>query len=148
MMSRRKYSEDDEIYLEYFLYDRDEKTFDVAAEFLGRSKSAIRKKVVRMRKENKDVGYMNRPYSKEEKEFIRKHYHTMTAKNIGTRLGRSRKSVTQKAFEMGLKKTRSLKRFEQEIINMARSGYSDYQIGKELGVAAASVAYYREKNNI
>lgn len=149
MKKNRKWAEDDEVYLEYYLYNDDkEKSYDAAALFLGRSKRSVKKKVWRMRKDNPRLGYIYRPYTTKEKDFIRKHYATMTAKNIGKRLNRTSKSVLMKALEMGLKKSVSVKDYELQIRDLANKGFTDYEMEKELKIKRQSISYFRRKNGI
>lgn len=149
-MGGKNWSEDDEIYIEHYIFGEGadkEMTYEAAANFLGRSQNAIRKKVVRMRKEGSEIGYINRIYTEAEKHFIKQNYQNMTANNIGKRLGRPPRSIIYKAQKMGLKKNRSLKNNVKRIKELSKSGYTDYQIGKILGVHCQSVTYHRDKNN-
>ncbi len=148
--SKKRWSEDDEIYLEYYLYDDTEKeeSYKAAAEFLGRSERAIKKKIWRMRKLNGSIGHINKPYSEKEITFIKEHYLTMKAKNIGVRLNRSPTSIINKAYELGIRKNKTMRDYEKRIRELITKGYNTYEISKELKISRPSINYFREKNNI
>lgn len=142
------WSEDDLIYLEYFLYDNDERRYKEAAEFLGRTVKAVSQKACEMRKETKDAGYINRPYSKKEIEFIRANYTVIETNKLAERLGRTIHSVMRKASVLGIHKRKSLSNLDAEIRSMAARGKTRNEIAFKLGLKPNSVICYLIKHDI
>ncbi|MFS1030303.1 hypothetical protein ACFC89_16905 [Enterococcus casseliflavus] len=99
---QKNWTEDDLIYLEYFVYEGDEKLKE-AAKFLGRSLNAVECMLQRLRKENKDVCYMQKNWTEAEDDFIRKYYKVMSGPAIAIRLGRTYGAVRDRRSFLGLK---------------------------------------------
>lgn len=65
------WSDDEDIYLEYFVYERDVNIME-AAEFLGRTKVAVVNRLAVLRKRDENVGYIRRPWTKKRRRDIKK----------------------------------------------------------------------------
>lgn len=142
------WSEDDLIYLEYFLYDNDETRYKEAAKFLGRTVKAVSQKAHEIRKGTQNVGYINRPYSKKEIEFIRANYSIIETNKLAESLGRTVHSVMRKASVLGIHKRKSLSKFDAEIRSMAAKGKTRNEIAFNLGLKPNSVICYLIKHDI
>ncbi|HAK3428040.1 TPA: hypothetical protein R4F56_001782 [Salmonella enterica subsp. enterica serovar Muenchen] len=70
----------------------------------GRTVAAAKERLKRLREHYPDrVDYINRPYTAEEDDFIRKNCHTLTIAEVATHLdNRSRKSVKGRAEKIGV----------------------------------------------
>lgn len=148
MSTKKRWSEDDLIYLEYLLFDGDENSYESAAEFLNRSVSAVTKKAWRMRKENENVGFIRRNYTEEDEKYIRNAYKITPLKTMAEHLGRQPSSVRRKMKSMGLNKNKSLKEYDKEIRKLAESGCYISEIGRKLGLNVRSVWSYTKRHNI
>lgn len=147
-MTYKKYSEDDNDYLEYYLYDGEEKTYTPAAEFLGVSNDQLIKKMSKMRQKNRSIGYIQKPWSKREDEYIRRTYRMMSTKEMSEYLGRTRASIEWRAAKLGIKKLKQLKEYDFEIKRLASEGYYKAQIARKLGLNPKSVGEYINRNQI
>ncbi|HEL7521307.1 hypothetical protein [Enterococcus faecalis] len=144
----RKYSEDDEIYLEYYLYDEETKTYDDAAEFLGRSNNQLIKKAHKMRRENENVGYVRKPFEDWEIEYLKKSYKKVPVAKIAEYLSRSEDTVINKANSLGIKKLTLLKDYDKDIRYLASKNYTRASIARILGLNYRSVMDYIQRNKI
>ncbi|MDY4027190.1 MAG: hypothetical protein SOZ13_19135 [Enterococcus avium] len=147
-MVGKHWTEDELIYLEYFVFENDSKLKEASC-FLGRSVNAIRKKLSQLRK-NKDynVGYMHRLWTEEELNFIKRNYTQMTYEDIAKKLNRGAAAVELIARENGIRKHKKLKDFDTEIRELATSGYCPAEIARELNIKAGSVRSYMIAQNI
>lgn len=142
------WSEDDLIYLEYFLYDNEEKRYEEAAKFLGRTVKAVTTKAAEMRKENENVNYIAKPYSRKEIQFLRANYTVLETDQIAKSLNRTIKSVMRKASVLGINKRKSLTKYDSKIRKMATNGKTRNEIAFELGVKPNSVICYLIRHGI
>lgn len=143
-----KYSEDDEIYLEYYLRDDDIKSYDAAAEFLGIPNQNLIKKACKMRAKGESWEYVNKPFTKREKEYIKKNYAMISTDLMKEHLGRTRDAIIAEANRLGLKKLKQLKYYDAEIRALAKAGYYKAEIARKLGLNPKSVGDYINRNNI
>lgn len=58
-----RWSEDDEIYLEYFLYSTEDNLYKDAQEFLNKDIKSIYYKASSLRQKDKNVRHLKKPYS-------------------------------------------------------------------------------------
>lgn len=72
----------------------------------------------------------------------------MTSSDIGLRLGRSDKSIRDKAKQLKLRKTDDLSVFDKQIRELASNQYSVSEIAKNLDLKAISVYAYLHRENI
>lgn len=146
-MSDKKWTEDEDIYLEYFISEGDTNLSEAAA-FLKRSYNSVASRCDFLRRNNPELPFFNRKWTKKEDDFIRAHYQSLTYKNISTRLNRSVQAVDYRIRYLGLKKTKALKEYDEEIRILANKGCSYSEIARELNLIASSVSNYAKKNNI
>jgi hypothetical protein len=137
-MSGRHWSEDELIYLEYFVFDNDAQ-LDEAAKHLNRSLRAVTKKLWQLRKQDGDVQYVHRLWTKKEEDFLKRYYTTMTNKNIAKRLNRTVAAVEFRAKKIGLSKNRNIRDLDSEIRKLIAEGYYLSQICKELNIKMQSL---------
>lgn len=137
-MSGKHWDEDELIYIEYFVFDNDAQ-LNVAAEYLGRSLQAVKKKLWQLRKQDSNVQHIHRLWTKKEEDFLRRNYTTMTNKNIAQRLNRSVGAVEFRAAKLGLSKNRNIRDLDNEIRKLITEGYYLSQICKELGIKMPSL---------
>lgn len=143
---RNFWDEDEEIYLEYFALEKDS-NLEVAAVFLGRSVNSVQLHLNLIRKGRKDY-YVNRVWTSQEDEYIRKHHKSYSYKIIGHNLGRSHKAVGERARQLGLRKKQSLESLDKEIRQLALEGICPADISKILHVKYASLQDYLKKHDI
>lgn len=143
-----KWTEDDDIYLSYFVWNGDEK-IRVASEFLNRSYGATKHRISYLRKQDPDnVPRMMKKWTKEEVDFLKTHYSHMTCKSIAERLGRSFAAVEAEVATLGLKKLKLLKTYDDEIRKLAEEGYYLSEIASIIGVRQHSLYDYMWRKNI
>ncbi|EAD0075977.1 hypothetical protein NB69_05155 [Listeria monocytogenes] len=142
----RRWTEDDDIYLEYFIYESDTKLQE-AADFLNRSLNATIIRAAILRKKRKDY-YICRKWTSEEDEYIKTNYKLLNYKVIGMRLDRSCKAVSDRVRTLGLRKNLSLVEMDCEIRKMADDGVYVIDISRALGIDYETLRDYLRKHNI
>lgn len=88
-----------------------------------------------------------KPWSKEEKQFLRKHYRKMTATKIGDQLGRTRSSVMRQASVLGLAKPKRTK-WQIEADAMLENGYTNAEIAKATKIDLRIIERWRKENDL
>jgi hypothetical protein len=142
----KHWTEDENIYLEYFIFNRDEK-LEVAAKFLNRSLNATIKHAAAIRKKRKDY-YIFRKWTSEEEDYIKDNYKSVSYASIGLRLGRSEKAVSGRARKLGLRKNNSLVALDKKIRQMAGEGVYPVNIARNLNLDYETLRGYLNKHNI
>lgn len=142
-----KWTEDDDIYLEYFAYDGDAPIKD-AAEFLNRTKAATVCRLVNLRKNNKDVHYIKKKWSLKEDEFLKNNYSNMNNLQLSERLNRTPAAVSIRKSTLGLKVIKPIAIHREKIIEMSKQGYYRTQIAKELNINVDSLRKFLIDNEI
>jgi DNA-binding NarL/FixJ family response regulator len=145
---KKTWSEDDEIYLEYYLYSGEERNYNSAAEFLNKSNKNLISKANKMRARGERLGYIRRPFSEKEIDYIKINYRNIPTKLMSEHLGRSRDTIIEKANELGLKKLTQLKDFDAEIRMLASQGKTRADIARLLFLNPKSVGDYVARNKI
>lgn len=145
---RKKWTEDEEIYLEYYVFSNDELDYNEAAKFLKRTPSSIRGKMFKLRQRKNQKDFLRRPFSQAEKDFIKENYGHMSMKAIAKRLGRSPEVVSYKACQFGLQKLSQLEYYDEELRRLAREGYTVPEIRDLTGLKYSSIRYYLIRNDI
>ncbi|MDT2570277.1 hypothetical protein P7D97_01515 [Enterococcus raffinosus] len=142
----RRWTEDEDTYLEYFLFNKDTH-LEEAAKFLNRSLNAtiLRASVVRKKRRGY---YICRKWTSEEDEYIKANYETVSYKLIGLRLGRSSKSVSARVRFLGLRKNQSLVAMDEQIRQMAGEGVYLVDIARSLKIEYETLRDYLSKHNI
>lgn len=147
-MSRAKWSEDDEMYLELYANDPETTNYKDAAETLGIPEHKVMDKAAKLRKQGESVGYVKRPFKKWEIEYIKEYYKVLTAREIAEELDRDMQTVINKARQLGIRKQKKLKDYDLAIRRLASKGYYKEQIAKELGLNSRSLRDYVKRNGI
>ena len=132
-----------------FLIDNYSKmTTQEIAEKLGRSIDSVRGKILLLglRKRSKprpqDMRRIQRKWTKEEIEFLKKNASKMTLYELGEKLGRSRESVRWKARELGLKVKSEQplwEPWEKEFLKKRAHKYTVNELAEILGRTKSSV---------
>src|SRR5690606_23164473 len=150
MSVRKIWTEDDEIYLEYYLFgdNEREKSYDAAAEFLEVPNERLIKKVHKMRIKNKNIGYIRKPYTEKEVEFIKQTYRMWPTQKISEQLGRSQDEIMRKAKSLGITKLMKIRDYDKQIRDLAKQGRYKAEIERILGLNPKSVGDYINRNEI
>ena len=143
----RKWTEDELVYLEYFVFENDTQLID-ASKHLNRSTNAIRKKLCKMRKEDNFRCYMHRLWSEKEDEFLKKHYLSMKNKYIADRLNRTVGAVEFRAKKLGLTKHKKIKELDTEIRRLIDEDYYLSQICTKLNIKMSSLIAHCQREKI
>lgn len=146
-MAGKHWNEDELIYLEYFVFDNDAQLI-VAAEHLGRSLQAVKKKLCQLRKQDSNVQHIHRLWTKKEDDFLKRHYTTISNKNIAIRLNRSVGAVEFRASKLGITKKNSIQKLDKEIRKLISDGYYLSQICKKLNIKMQSLLAHLEREGI
>jgi len=144
----KRWSEDDDIYLEYFAYENDQK-IEEAAKFLGRSTNAVAARLVILRKRNEfNVSYLKKRWTQKEDEFIKKNYMHMSNASIAENLHRTAQAVSCRKRFLGLRKNDSISVHRKSILKMIEKGYFRPEIARKLGVSLPALTTFLNLNNI
>lgn len=144
----KRWSEDDEIYLDYYLYSAEERSYNSAAEFLGRPSDQVIKKANKMRAKGECLNYMRRPFSGKEIKYIKDNYKNISTELMAEYLRRSRDTIIEKANELGITKLKRMKDYDYEIRRLAKEGKYRAEIARMLGLNKRSVSDYITRNAI
>ena len=140
-------SEDDLIYLEYFLRNAKRGDLKIAADYLGLTQVQIYGIIYYQNKKH-SFGKSKRFYTKKDDEFIKRYYGILSTKKIAERLRRSVNSVNLRAEKIGCRMHKKVKPFKNEIIELASEGFTRKQISEKLDLNLKSLSGFCERNNI
>ncbi|EAC9872920.1 hypothetical protein BBQ08_12685 [Listeria monocytogenes] len=143
----RRWTEDDDIYLEYFIYESDTKLQE-AADFLNRTMGAVYTRLTYLRNRNDNICYAQKNWSAKEKEFLKEHYAKSSLDYLARRLGRTKSSVAYQVSKLGLRKVKILQSYDEEIRKLASEGYYNRQASRLLGISNSSLIQYSRANGI
>lgn len=121
-MNGKKWTEDEDDYLEYFIYDHSEGSYQEVADELGRSWGAVQTRVTFLRQKNKNVGYVKKRYTDAEIRFIRENYGKMPTKDIAERLNRTHEAIKSQAKILGVTRGLTYLDKKDDIIRLAAAG--------------------------
>lgn len=141
------FSKEDEEYLEYYLYCGEE-SYDSAAEFLGVTNRQLIKKLNKMRKKDKSLGYVCRPFEDWEIKYIKTNYKNISTELMSEVLNRSRDAIIAKANSLGISKLKRIGDYDEDIRSLAEQGYTRAGIARELSLKPKSVGDYINRNHI
>lgn len=147
MVKHRRWTTDEEDFLEAFYRDPD-KNYDSIAEFLGRSKKEIESKRYRMNKDRGCEWYVVRSWTDRETRFLKANYFFMESAQIAKSLKRSKASVDKKAFQLGLKKNSYPSKKSSEIKKLVDEGFNSKEIAKMTGFTPESIRKFCYRNNL
>ncbi len=139
---RNPWSEDDDIYLEYYLYDPDETSIEEVCHFLGRTKMAVEKRMSILRKENK-AGRFKNDWSKKEDDIIKKFWHK-TGKELAELLpNRTPGACRARRANLGIRKSvKDFSFYHDDIIELAAQGFTRREIARKLGISYNALRGY------
>lgn len=144
----KRWSEDDEIYLEYLLLYGSETSYKEAAKFLGRTENAVKLKASKIMKFNKQIDKRRGHWSEKEDDFLRSCFQNVSYKDMARLLGRTLSAVQCRISELNLRKQFNPIDFKDEIIDMIGNGMNSKEIAKELNMTRDAVYYFCYRNNI
>lgn len=149
MSGGKLWTEDDDIYLEYYYLCGEKKIRD-AAIFLGRTEDAVKARGDFLRKENPKIPKMRFQWSMESEQKLIKLYPHHTAEYIAKVIGTTRHSVLKKAERLGLtgNKLNLIKHLDKKIRKLAAEGLTRSQIADEIGKPYNTVKKYIWQNQI
>lgn len=147
LIKSKKWTDDEDIYLEYFIYENDAKIQE-AAIFLNRTVKAIYTRLVILRKNNNLVCYARKKWTKDEKEYIKKNYLAISVKNMAERLGRTESAVAYQMRQLGVRKIKAIEVFDKKIRKLAAEGYYLRQASRILGISNTSLINYCSRKGI
>lgn len=146
-MGGRRWTEDDDIYLEYFAYEGEERVQE-AADFLNRTRAATIIRLSKLRERNNDVQFIRRKWTEREDDFLRKNYITMSNKMLAESLRRTSAAIDQRKAKLGLRVNKPITVHKDKIIELINQGYYRPEIAKELGINEGSLVKFLIINNI
>lgn len=144
----RKWTEDDDIYLEYFAQCNDS-SIEEAAEFLNRSKAAVVCRLTNLRKRNKNaVPCLKRKWTEKEDSILKQNYKIMSNAALAERLRRSAPAVAHRKKKLNLRVNKEITAHKEEIIDLINKGYYRPEIAKKLGIDLMPLTTFLLNNNI
>lgn len=143
----RRWTEDDDIYLEYFAYQGDS-SIQEAAEFLNRSKAAVVARLQHLRKKDKNVRCLKRKWTNKEDAFLKRNYFLMKNAELAESLDRSKAAVDQRKAVLGLRVIKPISIHKEKIIELINKGYYRPEVAKELDINVDSLRHFLIINNI
>lgn len=144
----KRWTNDEDIYLERFLYDNSEGTYRDIAKFLGRTVNAVKNRSVRLRDKNKNIGIVQKRWTDKEITYLKNTYTSLPTKKIAEHLNRSEPSVIIKANSLGIYKLKRVRDYDSEIRELAKQGLWQSEIARQLSLPRRSVAAYITKCGI
>ncbi|NSP64419.1 hypothetical protein HRF19_05465 [Enterococcus faecalis] len=143
----KKWTEDDDIYLEYFVFEGDT-LVEEAADFLGRSFGAVCTRLTELRKKDPEVRYLKRRWSKKEDDFLRRNYRSISTNDSSLALNRTTESVKSRRAFLGLTLIRPITPRKDEVRELIKNGYYSPHVAKTLNIDDISLSKFLKINNI
>lgn len=147
MAKGRLWTEDEDIYLEYFVFENDTPLKE-AASFLNRSEKSISYRLWALRKENPEMQLMSKPWTEKDDNYIKNNYNKVSVEAISLYLGRTEHAVKRRASRLGYRKTKEIKVYDNEIRKMIANGYYPVDIAARFGLTLGSLSTYLKAQNI
>ncbi|WP_461731844.1 hypothetical protein [Enterococcus sp. LJL128] len=147
MAGGRLWTEEDDIYLEYFVFGNDTPLKE-AALFLNRSEKSISYRLWALRKENPEMKLMSKPWTDKEDAYLKNNYPMLTPEAISIRLGRTEGAVQRRASRLGIRKRKDIKIYDKEIREMLASGCYLIDVSEKLNLTMGSLITYLRAQNI
>lgn len=147
MGGKRLFTEEQEDYLIYYLYCKDEPNYKAAADYLGvTTQQVIDWRRYKNRKKGMNLESIQPDYTEREIRIIKQYYSYKSAAEIGEWIGRSAISVQKKANALKVYKVKGPTRaYDAEIRKLVSEGHYLKNIAKALGLKYESVRSYCEK---
>lgn len=128
----KPWTEDEKIYLEYYIFSDDTSDFNEASYYLDRSKGSLRKQAFLIRKDNKDLRF-RKEWTEEDLNFLKQNYLIKTDKEIAFKLQRTKNAVERKRLLLGLKKRSTKEERQSAVRSLIKKGLTRKEIASELG---------------
>lgn len=144
-----KWTEDDVDYLILAMTDGESSLVEVA-DFLGRTRSSISNKIIRLRAEN-EIHYQmkGRLWTEKDLDYLRKTYGKIPIETIAETLNRTYRATQMKANRLGLvTRGKCTYGHEEEILKMVSEGYTAKQIAKHFQINVDNLRRWLGKNKI
>ncbi|QDA74613.1 hypothetical protein EOT00_06530 [Listeria seeligeri] len=142
------WSEEDDIYLEYFVFENDANINEAAA-FLNRTHNAVRTRIINLRKEDSSVAYIRKPWTAKEDDFLKNNYKVMSDAMLAERLRRTKGAVTGRKRTLGLKKIYKITTSQdKKIRSLGSAGHTITEIADAVQVPRRVVCSYVHNHNI
>lgn len=145
--NKKRWSEDDDDYLRYFVSCGDARIKD-AAVFLERTYCSVSARLTYLRKDDETVHRIKRKWTKKEDEYISKNFLKIDDKVIARNLSRSIEGVKSRRCALGLSKVRPIAKHKKTITTLAERGYYRKCIAKYLDIDVKSLSTFMRLNNI
>lgn len=147
-MNGRRWTEDEDIYLEYFILQGDTPVKE-AADFLGRSWGATCTRLTELRKKDSNVHYVKKRWSSKEDEFLKQNYKVLTDNQLAESLNRTVEAVkTRRTKHLRLTKSKKITSRRKEIEQLIEDGHYRPGIARRLGIDQKSLGTFLRMNNI
>lgn len=134
----KRWTQEDDDYLESLSIDPEGEKLQSVADFLGRSRNSVVSRLVNMRKIHKHVGYLERKWTDREDSLLINSKRNMSYKEIGELLNRTEAAVTFRAQRIGITKSitpaSKLKELEGTIKELAAQGYTRREIAERVNL--------------
>lgn len=145
----KKWTEDDEIYLEHLMSTQEDVDYYEVAEFLNTSYKSVIMKCFRMRQINKNLKGARNKFSKEENEYLRSGYALgISRTDMAAHLNRSKASIDNRIAKLKLAKRVRLRTLDKEIRELASQGLWQAEIARRLNISTPAISNYVNKHNI
>jgi dsDNA-specific endonuclease/ATPase MutS2 len=147
-MNGRRWTEDEDIYLEYFVLNGDTPITE-AANFLDRSWGATCTRLTELRKIDPNVHYVKKRWSSKEDEFLKQNHQMLTDDQLAQSLNRTVEAVkTRRVKHLRLIKNQKITAKKKEIKELIEKGYYRPEISKKIDVDEKSLSTFLRLNNI
>lgn len=142
------WSEDDDIYLEYFVFENDT-NINEAAEFLNRTVDAVRTRIVNLRKKDSSVAYIRKPWTAKEDDFLKNNYKAMSDAVLAERLQRTKSAIAGRKRTLCLQKIYKLTSSQdKKIRSLGSSGHTITEIADAVQVPRRIIYSYVHNHRI
>ncbi|HFL0060679.1 TPA: hypothetical protein ACGX1Y_002412 [Listeria monocytogenes] len=142
------WTEDDDIYLEYFVFENDT-NINEAAEFLNRTHNAVRTRIVNLRKKDTSVAYIRKRWTEKEDDFLKNNYKAMSDVVLAERLQRTKGAVTGRKRTLGLQKIYKLTSSQdKKIRSLGSAGHTITEIADAVQVPRRIIYSYVHNHRI
>ncbi|MBC1914172.1 hypothetical protein HCA73_16085 [Listeria booriae] len=144
MANLRLFTEDEEEYIRYFIYCRDDKNYKEAAKHLG----CTTKQIADWRVNHKVENTLYRKWTERECEILRKYHPILNGHELAKMLNRTYSAVNTKCYELGLKKMSYPSQHDEKIRKLGKEGYTVKEIAQELKLPLHAVRSYIYRRDI
>lgn len=145
----RKWTEDEEEYLEHYIREPEGTPHEEIAEFLGRSVSSVYNKSHKLRKELNIPAPFKKNFTEREIEYIKSCYKKgISVPRMADHLKRPERSIQAIINKHGISTRKFARDYDKEIRTLAAQGAWKKEIARRLGLHEVAVMRYTLANNI